>query len=152
MVHGKKQAIVIENYSDIVEARVRVRSLAREASLDLFDQARISLATSTLAVILGMEKSGGGSIAMERLGPSLPGGRGVKVTCICKVGSEAALRGANATADAGGALDDARRMVDDLLVHTAPNGGIEVTLIKWTGRNRLQPAGARADDRSPRGR
>jgi hypothetical protein len=138
-----KQTIVIESHLDVVEARVRVRSLAREVGLDLFDQARISLATSTLAIILGMEKSGGGSISMEPLeAQPAEERRGVQVTCLCEVGSEVALRGANASVDAGGVLDDARRMVDDLLVRAAPDGGIEVTLIKWAGRSRLRPAAA----------
>jgi len=40
------QSLAIENQLDIIEARMRVRLLARDSGLDLFDQARISLATS----------------------------------------------------------------------------------------------------------
>ena len=64
-----REPIAIQNELDIIEARMHVRKLAREAGLDLFDQARISLATSTMAIILGLEKSGNGSI---HLSPPLP--------------------------------------------------------------------------------
>ncbi|HSJ58875.1 MAG TPA: ATP-binding protein, partial [Anaerolineae bacterium] len=62
-----REPIAIQNELDIIEARMHVRKLAREAGLDLFDQARISLATSTMAIILGLEKSGNGSIHLSQL-------------------------------------------------------------------------------------
>ena len=44
------QTIEIHNRFDIIEARMQVRTLARKLGLDLFDQARISLAASTVAI------------------------------------------------------------------------------------------------------
>lgn len=118
----------IESRFDIIEARMRVRTLAREIGLDLFDQARISLATSTLAIILGLEEVGRGTIAMGRLNA----GERVGVQVIC-------TRADRALSDlAAGVLDDARRMVDDLMVKKLPSGGIEVTMIKWARLGKQQ--------------
>ncbi|MBN1660520.1 MAG: hypothetical protein JXA93_19140 [Anaerolineae bacterium] len=133
--------IPIQNELDIIEARMHVRRLAREAGLDLFDQARISLATSTMAIILGLEKSGHGSIHLSQLND---GSRiGVQVICIQHDASIHDL--------VEGVLDDARRMVDELGVSALPNG-IAVTLIKWAARDRHRtdheaghPAFANAD-------
>jgi hypothetical protein len=121
---SNRQTILIENDLDIIEARMQVRTLARESGLDLFDQARISLATSTLAIILGLERSTGGTVMMERVDSH--DRRGVQVVC---------LRPDTSLHDlAAGVLDDARRMVDDLRVEEPPSGGVAVILIKWVGR------------------
>ena len=117
--------IPIHNELDIIEARMHVRKLARETGLDLFDQARISLAASTMAIILGLEKSGTGAISLSQVddGERL----GVQVICTRNDASVHDL--------AEGVLDDARRMVDDLGVTKLPDG-VAVTLIKWAAKNR----------------
>ncbi|GEM_PF-1872914 len=120
------QSLAIENQLDIIEARMRVRLLARDSGLDLFDQARISLATSTLAIILGLEKAGTGIITMHPLAEA--GRTGVRVVCIKHRASQRDL--------AAGVLDDARRMVDELRVEERPEGSIHVSLVKWAGRSK----------------
>jgi hypothetical protein len=118
-----RQTITIQNDLDIIEARMYVRALARDAGLDLFDQARISLATSTLAIILGLDKGVGGTVTMQRL--AAHGRAGVEVTCIRR---DVPLYGL-----AAGVLDDAQRMVDVLTVNETPRDELAVTLIKWAG-------------------
>ncbi len=115
------QTIEIHNRFDIIEARMQVRTLARRLGLDLFDQARISLAASTVAIILGLESSGNGTISMERrqFGERM----GVEVVC-----TKADARLPNL---ASGVMDDAKRMVDELTIRELPSRGIEVTLFKW---------------------
>ena len=119
------QTIEIHNRFDIIEARMQVRTLARKLGLDLFDQARISLAASTVAIILGLENSGNGTISMERrqFGERV----GVEVVC-----TKADARLPNLAA---GVMDDAKRMVDELTIRELPSRGIEVTLFKW-GKSR----------------
>jgi hypothetical protein len=122
----ERQTITINNELDIIEARMRVRTLARETGLDLFDQARISLATSTLAIILGLEKGSRGSVGMTRLHT---GERvGVQVVCTRRDTSPRDL--------AAGVLDDARRMVDDMQLSELPGGGLAVTVVKWASQAR----------------
>jgi hypothetical protein len=118
---NENQTIEIHNRFDIIEARMQVRTLARKLGLDLFDQARISLAASTVAIILGLESSGNGSISMERrqFGERV----GVEVVC-----TKADAKLPNLAA---GVMDDAKRMVDELTIKELPSHGIEVTLFKW---------------------
>lgn len=125
----KDETITVQSKFDIVEARMRVRTLARGAGFDLFDQARISLATSTLAIILEMEHSSQGQIAMERLETTER--TGVQVIC---TNPHTLLHGF-----ASGVLDDARRMVDELLVECTSTEGVKVTLIKWTDSGNHKP-------------
>jgi len=103
---------------------MHVRTLAREAGLDPLDQARISLATSTMAAILGLESATGSQISIRYLQNA--GRPGIQVTCI--------RQGALLHDLASGVLDDTRRMVDDLYVETMPVDGIKVILVKWGSR------------------
>jgi len=122
----ENQTIAINNELDIIEARMRVRTLARETGLDLFDQARISLATSTLAIILGLETGSLGLIGMKQLADD--DRVGVQVVCI--------RRGTSLRDLAAGVLDDAHRMVDEMEVSEPPGGGVAITVTKWAGRAR----------------
>ena len=138
---SNRQTIPIRNDLDVIEARMQVRTLARESGLDLFDQARISLATSTLAIILGLEKSAGGTVIMEQLDSY--DRRGVQVIC---------LRPDTSLHDlAAGVLDDARRMVDDLRVEEPPGGGVAVILVKWLGRAKQYGKSQQASEALPTG-
>lgn len=120
----KSKTITINNELDIIEARMRVRTLARETGLDLFDQARISLATSTLAIILGLEKGSHGSVGMRQL--HAHDRVGVQVICTRHDTSAHDLT--------VGVLDDARRMVDEMQVSQPSGGGVAVTVVKWARR------------------
>ncbi len=133
----ESQTIEIHNQFDIVEARMQVRTLARQVGLDLFDQARISLAASTSAIILGLaRREQGGQISMKRLAD----GKRIGVQVVC-TGSGMTLHDL-----ASRVLDDAERMVDSLTVEALPSNGIKVTLIKWASAGTytlapgLQPA------------
>ena len=122
------KSVPIQNRGDIVESRMQVRTMAREAGLDPLDQARISLATSTTAAILGLESATGSQISIGYLHNA--GRPGVQVTCT--------RHGALLHDLASGVLDDTRRMVDALYVEDMPTNGIKVVLIKW-GSRRLHP-------------
>ena len=126
----ERRTIRIQNRFNIVEARMQVRQLARAIGFDLFDQARISLAPSTMAIILGLERSGKGLIAMERLKNG--GHVGLQVICTEETIVLHDL--------AVGVLDDAKQMVDDLKVESLSSGGVEVTMIKWNGKRKRHPA------------
>ncbi|MGD8793091.1 MAG: hypothetical protein PVF47_11105 [Anaerolineae bacterium] len=125
-----RQTILIQNDLDIIEARMHVRVLARDMGLDLFDQARISLAASTLAIILGLDKGIGGTVTMHTL--TAHGRVGVQVVC---TRPDIPLQGL-----AAGVLDDAQRMVDELRVDETSTDELAVTLIKWAKRKRRNPS------------
>ena len=124
----ERNTIPIGGELDIFEARMHVRKLAREVGLDLFDQARISLATSTMAIILGLEKSGNGSIHLAQVDDGQR--TGVQVVCL--------QPDATVGDPVDSAMNDARRMVDELAVTVLPDG-IAVTLIKWAAARRRRP-------------
>jgi hypothetical protein len=109
-----RRTITVQGRPDVKEARMHVRTLAREAGLDLFDQSRISLATSTVAIILGMEKVvAHGQITMGQVND---GGRiGVQVVCTRATRSLPDL--------ANNVLNDAGQMVDDFSVESMAVGG-----------------------------
>jgi anti-sigma regulatory factor (Ser/Thr protein kinase) len=134
----KRQIIIVQNRFDIVEARMCVRNLARQAGFDLFDQARISLATSALASILEMEHAEQGQITVELLEGAKRAG--VKVVC---TNPNPLLNGF-----ASAVFDDTRRMVDDLFVEHMPSTGVRVTLLKWiNGKERRSIVGAHLGER-----
>jgi hypothetical protein len=121
------QTVSIENRSDIMKTRMQVRTLARQAGFDPLDQARISLATSTVAAIMGLEKAGEARIRISYL---YNGTReGMQVTCT--------KEGTPPHDMASGVLDDARRMVDDLIVEVLPREGVKITVRKWGAKRRL---------------
>lgn len=135
---AKRQTIIVRNRFDIVEARMCVRTLARQAGFDLFDQARISLATSALASILEMEHTEQGQITVEHLESTQRAG--VKVIC---TNPNPLLNGF-----ASAVFDDARRMVDDLFVEHMPSTGVRVTLLKWVnGKERRSIVSKRLGER-----
>lgn len=125
MTDSDSAIIPIQDSFDIIEARVQVRSLARSLGFDLFDQARISLAASTLATILGLGRDTVGQITVESyLGNSR---LGIRVTCLRARPLRPEIP--------SGVLDDARRMVDEMIVESLSGGETKITLIKWPGRS-----------------
>ncbi len=113
------QTITVRSEVDVVIARMKVREMARELGMPLADQARISLATSSLAGALEMGKARHGQITMDclRNGDRM----GVRVICVKKEGA----------AYTPGNLGDTRWMVDELIIETLPSLDMQVTLIKW---------------------
>jgi anti-sigma regulatory factor (Ser/Thr protein kinase) len=129
---AKYQTIIVQNKFDIVEARMCVRTMARQAGFDLFDQARISLATSALASILEMEHAEQGQITVEHL----KGIQRAGIKVVCKNPNPLLHSFASEV------FDDARRMVDDLFVEHMPSTGVRVTLVKWVnGKDHRSSAG-----------
>lgn len=118
---GEKLTITVRSDSGIITARMRVRELARSSGFGILDQARISLATSSSAYVLGLGKVGEDRIVMDcfRDGERV----GLRVCCIK---TEASAEGISP-----GDFGDTRWMVDDLRVEAHPAGGVQVVLVKW---------------------
>jgi hypothetical protein len=117
----KSQKMQIRTYLDIILARSRVREAARAMGLGTTDQARISLAMSSLAYALGLGEWCQGEIAISCLNGD--GRAGVCVTCTTLDGANAGLSSA--------ACRDARLLVDELTVDRLPSSEIQATLIQW---------------------
>lgn len=112
----------VHNETDIILARLRVRELARAQGFNVMNQARVSLAASSLARTLGLGGTHRGQITVEGL---QDGGRstGVRVVCTKTDGAEA---------DYGAqTFDDLRLMVDELTVEELPSADLQVTMTKW---------------------
>jgi hypothetical protein len=115
----RNKSIDVRNSLDIISARMMVRQLARTVGLRTMDQARIALATSSLAYALGLDNGHKGQITVE----SCAGHdrQGVRVVCTVSVGEneETPLFG------------DARWMVDDYEMARPLPGQLKATIIKW---------------------
>jgi hypothetical protein len=116
--------ITTTGVQDIMAARAKVRDLAREKGLAITDQARISLATSSIADVLGLGTHRRGQIVVdsveeiERVG--------IRVVCTTEREARSALDSAQ--------VDVHRLMVDDLVVEVLPSGDVEAILIQWSTR------------------
>lgn len=118
---NEHRTMTIRQDTDVIVARSRVRDLARRVGLRVIDQARISLATSCLARALGLGLDRQGQIAMGCL--TKDGRVGVQVVC----STMDDLHGDVSRS----ALDDARRMVDELILVEMAASDVQVILIKW---------------------
>ncbi|MBN1179939.1 MAG: hypothetical protein JXD18_12060 [Anaerolineae bacterium] len=119
-------SITVKNHSDIIQARMRVRNLARGAGLNTADQARISLATSSLAQTLRMGERHQGRIDVHFLKDEAKR-TGVHVVCLL-IAPEDCAPALNALKDTKWML-----MVDELNIETLPSKDVKVTAIKWAG-------------------
>jgi serine/threonine-protein kinase RsbT len=124
------------NPSDIIVARMEVREVAREQGFSMVDQARISLAASSLAKALGLGRAHQGQMVID----CVTGERGTGVRVVCSA--------ANGGPDrfSPEALGDTRWMVDELTVERLPAEGVRVTAVKWDGA----PQRTGVHDTSPR--
>jgi hypothetical protein len=107
-------------------ARAKVRDLARRKGLGLTDQARISLATSSIADVMGLGTHRRGRIVIDSVEES--DRVGIRVVCATAKEARSALDSAQ--------VDVHRLMVDDLVVETLPSGDVEAVLIQWSGRRK----------------
>jgi hypothetical protein len=114
------QTLVIANEYDIILLRMQVRDLARAVGLNLGDQARISLAASSAAQVIGLGATQCDQVTIESC--YRDGRAGVRVVCTTKNGK------ADHTPYAFG---DTRWMVDELTCETLPSKEMQVTLVKW---------------------
>ena len=118
MIHTRTLTIATE--SDIVLLRMYVRDLAHAVGLNLADQARISLAASSVAKAVGLGNSYPGQVTASDC--SRDGRTGVQVVCTAR----------NDKMDrASSALRDAKWMVDELTLENVPSSMVQVTLLKW---------------------
>jgi len=120
---SKCQTIVVRRDFDVIVARSRVRDLARSMGLGTSDQARISLATSSVARALNLGESCPGEIVIESVNGQEHAC--VRVTCTCRAsdGADDGLRSSK--------LADARSMADEMIIEELPASGVQVVLVKW---------------------
>ncbi len=124
------ETIQVQSELDIISARRRVRDLARVLGLNPTDQARISLATSSLAHIIGLGGKHKGKIYIGSLGGRAKSDgspdKGLWVVC--------ALRCADVKKEVETftpkAMKDVQWMVDELDIEEVPPRDVRITLIK----------------------
>jgi hypothetical protein len=138
MNEGQTKEIV--KPSDIIVARMQVRELARAKGFSMVDQARISLAASSLAKALGLGRGHQGQIVVD----CVSGERGTGVRVVCRT--------ANGAGDGFSpeALGDTRWIVDELTVERLPSNGIQITAVKWDGAAGRESGAPAADSRPQR--
>jgi hypothetical protein len=120
--------IAVTGVHDIMAARARVRELARQKGLGITDQARISLATSSLADVLGLGTHRQGQIVIDSMNEE--NRTGIRVVCTAAKGAKRALTPAQ--------LDVHQLLVDELTIEMLPSDDVQVTLIQWsTSRRKL---------------
>jgi hypothetical protein len=129
------EKIEILNEFDVIAARMRVRDAARDMGFGIVDQARISIAASSLAHVLELNSRHPGILTIERVNHKGPSG--IRVVCTRANASEAALSPQE--------IVDLEWLVDDLTIEYLLCDGIKATVIQWldTGnrvRRRLRKA------------
>lgn len=113
--------IAVRGEFDIIDARLKARKLATAKGFDIVDQARISLAASSLAKILGLGDDIPGRVTVSCL--NADSRIGLQIICI-KVASE------SNELDMG-VFEDMRKMVDELKIEDLPSQDLQITLVKW---------------------
>jgi anti-sigma regulatory factor (Ser/Thr protein kinase) len=118
--------IPIQKEADVIYARLQTREIARMVGLRISDQARISLAVSSLAHILRMGESRHGEILINYLIEKERSG--IRITCI--------LPPASGSKDPASIVQSLRHedwtlMVDELDVCTAHANEIHIIATKW---------------------
>lgn len=124
---NERPTITINTPLDVVTARMEVRNLARAVGLNTSDQARISLATSSLAEALGIGGARRGRITIERLIGDKRSG--VRVICTTTQSPPDSIDSDLQSKVSGNSTW--RWMVDELIVETPPSNELQVTLVKW---------------------
>jgi hypothetical protein len=121
---NETQTIAIRTEFDVFIARQQARELARAAGFDTKNQARIALATSSLAHALRLGNVYQGQVNIDRLG----GGKSTGVRVICT-----ALDGANGNLSSQ-AFTDTRWLVDELTVEKMSSNDLQATVVKWANQ------------------
>lgn len=120
---GSAMHIEVEGDSGIAEVRLQIRRMAHRNGFDMPDQARISMAASSVAYTLGTGSSAPCRVTIDLLQED--NRLGLRVVCLVK----------DRTARAGdisyGTFDDTRWMVDEFAIEKLPAEAVQVTLIKW---------------------
>lgn len=115
------QKIEVKTEFDVFMARMQVRNLARAIGFDITSQARVALATSSLARALRLGDTYCGYVLVNGL--RAEGRSGVQVCCKVfsvddfEIGSRA--------------LADVKWLVDELTIEELPSNDLQVTMVKW---------------------
>lgn len=118
---NESQTIAVQTEFDVFMARMQVRKLARAIGFDITNQARIALATSSLARVLRLGETYQGQVVIDCIGEE--DRSGMQVVCM-----------ANTSADfkiGSRAFADVKWLVDELIVKELPSNDVQVTLVKW---------------------
>jgi hypothetical protein len=120
----REQRVPITSRSDIILARRYARDAARDIGLTTIDQARIAMATSSLAYILRLGASNKGGVLIQ----SVQGdeSEGIRVVCTAVDASDQSVP--------AHALEYARQMVDSVEVEALPSNEIKATILHWRKR------------------
>ena len=107
----------------MINARLQTRQMAKDAGLQIHDQARISLAVSSLAHVVRLGETHHGQIIINRI--SEDGRSGVQVVWMLAPGQDCS--------EVVQALDTTAwsLMVDDVDVEAANGDGICIKAVKW---------------------
>ncbi len=117
----ESQTIAVQTEFDVYMARMQVRKLAREVGFDITNQARVALATSSLARALRLGELHRGQVVIDPIGENGRSGLRVACTATNNTGFEVESR----------AFSDVKWLVDELTVENLPPNDIQVTLVKW---------------------
>ena len=118
---NESQTITVQTEFDVFMARMQVRKLARAIGFDITNQARVALATSSLARVLRLGERHQGQVIIDCLGD---GDRsGMRVACTASTGADFEI--------GSRAFTDVRWLVDELAVEELPSNDLQVTLVKW---------------------
>ncbi len=118
------QTFKINFEEDVVIARQEARQFARACGLSPSDQARVSVAVSTLARNFGVSAAGHVDILLEAL-QGQGGGVGVQITLLCPHDVSMDQKSQNTRCNPW------LYLVDELTVETRTDGVTKVTAIKW---------------------
>lgn len=118
---NESQTIAVQTEFDVFMARMQVRKLARAIGFDITNQARVALATSSLARVLRLGETYQGQVIVDCLG----GGErsGMRVVCTAHTSADFEI--------GSRAFTDVKWLVDELTVEELPPNDLQVTLIKW---------------------
>jgi hypothetical protein len=118
---SREQRVPITTRSDIILARRFARDAARDIGLSTIDQARIAMATSSLAYMLKLGVPNKGGVLIQSV--TEKDAEGIRVVCT-------AIDASNQSVPAH-AIEYARQMVDSVKVENMPNNEIRATLVHW---------------------
>ncbi|MDY7079374.1 MAG: hypothetical protein SXV54_20875 [Chloroflexota bacterium] len=118
---NERRTIDVQTEFDISMARMQVRKLASAIGFDITGQARVALATSSLARALRLGETYQGHIVIACLGEGERSG--VQVACTVVDGADFEI--------GSRAFTDVKWLVDDLIIKDLGSNDLQVTLIKW---------------------
>jgi serine/threonine-protein kinase RsbT len=133
MIPGKPETVPIQNSSDVVLARQKVRQWAIEMKFTLVDQTKLVTAASELARN-ALEHGKGGHMVIEKVANSVKDGlklifedKGPGIADI-----ETALRdGFTSGGGMGLGLGGSKRLVNDFQIESEPGKGTRITVVRW---------------------